>query len=700
MNKVEILDCTLRDGSYVIDFQFTARDTALIGAALQGAGVKLIEIGHGIGMGASARGKGKAAASDEEYCQAAASTIKDAQWGMFFIAGLGSHEDLEMAASYGMNFVRIGTNANEVEQGREYIEHAKRLGMLTAANLMKSYVLPPAELAENARLCQEYGADIVALVDSAGCMFPDDIKNYVDAMREVVSVPLGFHSHNNLNLGIANALMAVECGVQYIDSTLQGMGRGGGNSATEVLATVLKRKGIDTGVDVNRLIDIGTRIIQPMLREKGIDPINLVLGYSGFHSSHLKTIYKYAQRYGVDSRDLIVGVAELDKVNAPEELVDSVARRLQEQRRAQGELKPVHLPEFTFGRAGGAQQTLADAARKMAEEVRVTATKRAVKSVINVVAALSPSGTANVSRFLQEHFEHVIGSVEIDAVDQLESIVGAVDGIVDVLFVDADSKSYLDEPLAATAARLAKKSVVLPYSDNDCWARAAQRQLAAILGGVRGQRIAVCGTDVLARKLALGLADAGAEVVLTGAAKENLDELATGIRSLADNARVFSEPGVAEALSNVRAVAAFDRLSGITAEMVSQVPGDAIVADAGIGAVSPEAIEVATKRGLRVVRPDMRAVLASEVSAALGTQVLVESLQGAGEIAGVPVVAGGVVGGYGAVVVDSLSNPSKVVGVADGRGRVIYERPAEFASRVEAVEKELVRRQIETTTRL
>src|ERR1700752_3724143 len=100
----DILEVTLRDGSYLIDFQFTAEDTATIAAALEGIGFRWIEIGHGLGLNASQAGKGMAAATDEEYLDAASQAIEHAKWGMFFIPGIGREEDIRIAASYGMSF--------------------------------------------------------------------------------------------------------------------------------------------------------------------------------------------------------------------------------------------------------------------------------------------------------------------------------------------------------------------------------------------------------------------------------------------------------------------------------------------------------------------------------------------------------------------------------------------------------------------
>jgi hypothetical protein len=90
----------------------------------------------------------------------------------------------------------------------------------------------------------------------------------------------------------------------------------------------------------------------------------------------------------------------------------------------------------------------------------------------------------------------------------------------------------------------------------------------------------------------------------------------------------------------------------------------------------------------------MRASLAAELASALGTSRIVNELMGTGEIAGISVVAGGLVGKYGVVVLDSISNPSRVIGVADGLGRVIYERREEFMERLRKLEEEILRKQV------
>ena len=73
---------------------------------------------------------------------------------------------------------------------------------------MKAYALEPAELASEARAREEYGADAVTIMDSAGYMMPDDAARYVEVVAGEVSIPVGFNGHNNLGLSVANGLAA------------------------------------------------------------------------------------------------------------------------------------------------------------------------------------------------------------------------------------------------------------------------------------------------------------------------------------------------------------------------------------------------------------------------------------------------------------------------------------------------------------
>lgn len=325
----DILDCTLRDGSYVNRFQFSLAATRATCRALDEAGVRFIEVGHGVGLGAYRRGGDFAAAhSDEEYVATAAQSVKQAKFGVFCIPGYAMLEDVDLCHEHGMHFIRIGTNVTEVEKSRPFIERAKKHGMLVCANFMKSYVVPPEEFAEKARMSAQYGADVVYIVDSTGGMTGDDVKAYYEAVREKTGIGLGFHGHNNLGLANANSLLAADLGAALVDSSLQGLGRSSGNAITEMLVFLFQKRGKDLGIDPFKLLDAGFGLAKPLIHERGQNPIDTVCGYADFHSSYLPVIKRISGKYAVDPRELIIEVCKMNRVDAPEDLVESVAKNL------------------------------------------------------------------------------------------------------------------------------------------------------------------------------------------------------------------------------------------------------------------------------------------------------------------------------------------------------------------------------------
>jgi 4-hydroxy 2-oxovalerate aldolase/long-chain acyl-CoA synthetase len=332
MKIPQILEVTLRDGSYVIDFQFTASDTARICSELERVGFDMIEVGHGIGMGASRAGKGQAAESDEAYLQVAADTLTKARWGMFCIPGIATLEDVDMAAEYGMKFIRIGTNVTEMEEAEPFIARAKKHGMYVSANFMKSYAMEPEKFAQKAILTQKFGSDILCIVDSAGGMLTSEMEQYFQAVQSVCDIPLGFHGHNNLELAVANSIRAVELGAVVIDTSLQGMGRSAGNTPTEIFLMVMERYGVRMGVNPLQVMDVGEKYIKPLIQHKyGYSSIDVVSGYSQFHSSYMGLIREFSSKHLVDPRRLIMAVCEENKVDANREMVERLAKQVVEE---------------------------------------------------------------------------------------------------------------------------------------------------------------------------------------------------------------------------------------------------------------------------------------------------------------------------------------------------------------------------------
>jgi 4-hydroxy-2-oxovalerate aldolase len=328
-DTIKILETTLRDGSYTINYQFTASETQYIAKILDEIGFEYIEIGPGIGFNAKEFSEHKPATSDEEYIIAARKVVKNAKLGMFFIPGIGRSQDIDMAAQNGLDLIRIGTNINEHEKAYKYIEHCAKNDIETCCNLMKSYAVSSTEFAQIANECYTAGTGTVYLVDSAGGMLPEDVKSFISETKSLnPNIKVGFHGHDNLGLAIANTLMAIQCGASIVDSSIKGMGRSSGNTGSEKLIFVLKRMGYDLKYNVNKLLELSDKVILPYLSGKPEKTLDMIYGFSQFHSSFIGVIEKYADIYDIDAKDLIVEYTKLDKLNINEDVLSKLAESL------------------------------------------------------------------------------------------------------------------------------------------------------------------------------------------------------------------------------------------------------------------------------------------------------------------------------------------------------------------------------------
>jgi 4-hydroxy 2-oxovalerate aldolase len=230
-----LTDSTLRDGSHAVAHQFTDDEVREVVRALDAAGVPVIEISHGDGLGGSSFNYGFSARDERSLLAAAAEVREAAKLAVLLIPGIGTVEDLHAVADHGVDVARIATHCTEADISAQHIRAAKRLGMEAVGFLMLAHMIPPEELAEQARLMESYGADCVYVVDSAGAMTVDDARRRVAALKANIDCAVGIHAHNNLALAVGNSLAAFEEGVDQIDGCVTGLGAGAGNCPTEVL---------------------------------------------------------------------------------------------------------------------------------------------------------------------------------------------------------------------------------------------------------------------------------------------------------------------------------------------------------------------------------------------------------------------------------------------------------------------------------
>jgi 4-hydroxy-2-oxovalerate aldolase len=322
---MELLDCTLRDGGNVLGNGFPGDLTVMILKGLLDNNITLIEYGNAYGIGAY-EGDGKIAPlKDTEYLDLAQPYLSRGEIGMFIGVKNTGEQNIALAASRGMKFLRIGANAGDGDSAREGIALIRKYHMIPRYSLMKGYVLPPEKLAEEAKKLADWGLEAITIMDSAGTMTPEETADYVSALVKVLSIPVGFHGHNNLGLSAANAIAAEKNGAATLDSGLLGMARSAGNLPTELAVALLQREGKLPEVNFLGLLDFIDVELAPAMAQhnyqSAISPQDLILGYAGCHSNFLGLFRKIAGEEGVNLYRLIIEVSKGNRKNpSPEEI--------------------------------------------------------------------------------------------------------------------------------------------------------------------------------------------------------------------------------------------------------------------------------------------------------------------------------------------------------------------------------------------
>ena len=329
MTKILINDVTLRDGMHALSHQYTVEQMVAIAERLDAARVDLIEVSHGDGLNGNSVNYGFSRHTEAEYLTAVKETFKHAKLAALLLPGIGTIDDMHMARDCGVDTIRVATHCTEADISKQHIEAGLALGMDVVGFLMMAHMIPTKQLVEQAKLMESYGAHCVYVVDSAGAMLMEDARERVAALREALDCQIGFHNHNNLSLGVANTVIAIEAGADRVDASLAGMGAGAGNCPLEALIAVTDRMGVDTGVELYRLMDAADNIVRPLqVRPVQTDGRALMLGYAGVYSSFLIHTERASERYGVDSRDILVELGRRRMVGGQEDMIVDVALEL------------------------------------------------------------------------------------------------------------------------------------------------------------------------------------------------------------------------------------------------------------------------------------------------------------------------------------------------------------------------------------
>jgi 4-hydroxy 2-oxovalerate aldolase len=328
---LRMTDTSLRDGSHHKRHQFTLDEVRSIVAALDAAGVPVIEVTHGDGLGGSSFTYGFSKTPEQQLITAAVEIAKRAKIAFLMLPGVGVKDDILVAQDNGASICRIATHCTEADIAVQHFGLARERGLETVGFLMMAHSQPPEVLARQARIMADAGCQCVYVVDSAGALVLEQVGDRVSALVAELGddAQVGFHGHENLGLAVANSVTAYRAGARQIDGSARRFGAGAGNTPTEAFVGVCDKLGIETGIDFFAIVDAAEDVVLPAMPEEcRLDRMALLMGYAGVYSSFLKHAYRQAERYGVSGAQILVRAGERKLVGGQEDQLIDIALEL------------------------------------------------------------------------------------------------------------------------------------------------------------------------------------------------------------------------------------------------------------------------------------------------------------------------------------------------------------------------------------
>lgn len=252
--SIKLIDCTLRDGGYYNNWDFSKELVSDYLQAMLALDVDFVEIGFRFVKNEGF--KGGYAFSTDDFIRsigipvALRNKIGVMVNGADLLPKDASRESLDFQLEIlnklfkdkkdsPVTLVRIACHVHEFSRCLSAATCLKAKGYLVGFNLMQIANCKEAEIMQLVEQASQYPIDVLYFADSMGSLDAEQTKKIIQAFKQGWTGQLGIHTHDNMGQAIANSLQAVKEGVTWVDSTVTGMGRGPGNAQTEYLVLAL-----------------------------------------------------------------------------------------------------------------------------------------------------------------------------------------------------------------------------------------------------------------------------------------------------------------------------------------------------------------------------------------------------------------------------------------------------------------------------
>jgi len=302
---IKILDCTLRDGGFYNNWEFNDYTINSIINSLKRSNIDIVELGYKSLNTSGYAGRFK-------YCPEVMLTDLKESNDISFAYMIDVKEFIvdgkidrakfrkitPKQTNSVFNLCRLAGTNEMVPYINEMAHILKESGYNVSFNYMSISLLSENDILKSLKILDPMVLDVIYFADSYGSFKPEDIARLCNTFKQNIDVPFGFHAHDNQGLAYANSLIAINNGVEYIDATIMGMGRGAGNLKLEQLLLGLFHDYGREDLDPYALLDIIEGDMKA-LQEKyrwGWDFSYMLSGLENIHQSYcqkLKSSHQY-----------------------------------------------------------------------------------------------------------------------------------------------------------------------------------------------------------------------------------------------------------------------------------------------------------------------------------------------------------------------------------------------------------------------
>lgn len=328
MSKVQVLDCTLRDGAYIVDSKFGVSAIKGIIKKVQDANIDIIECGW---LKNAPHEDGSTFfhvpndilpyIGEKEKCTTYVAMI---DWDRYDLNNLPENNGKALDA------IRVVFPKEKIKEGIALGQEIKAKGYKVYFQAANTLGYSTDELLALADEINRANPESLSVVDTFGAMYPEDLSRILDVLDKRVnqSIKLGFHSHNNQQLSFALSIQFIEyfSGKErdiIVDSSLCGMGRGAGNTTTELMVNYLNRK-YSSDYDVNMILDAIDMYMKQFV-EKYSWGYSIPYLISGFYCAHVNNIAYLLNDHNTNSigiRNIIESLSPADRTKYDYDLLE------------------------------------------------------------------------------------------------------------------------------------------------------------------------------------------------------------------------------------------------------------------------------------------------------------------------------------------------------------------------------------------